>query len=230
MKGVVMSEQTVKLIENFNSYQGEGPDSGQAVIILRFKTCNLNCPWCDTSVKMRISAEAPHKLSDSQKQIDETRSGILVTGGEPTVPKHIDEAALLLNNLDYPIANVESNGYNLAELIRVSSRAKNIHFIYSPKIFTESDLKEAKEKADDLFDYDSVYIKVVYEDNELIKDYCEWLSGFIKGRIRYYNKIWLMPEGVTRADLIRNSSKVFDACEKYRFNFSSRDHIIFSFI
>ena len=63
-------EKSVKLIENFVSWQGEGPDSGQAMIILRFKSCNLRCPWCDTAVKMRISAEAPHSLSDIQKTED----------------------------------------------------------------------------------------------------------------------------------------------------------------
>ncbi|MFW9871527.1 MAG: radical SAM protein [Candidatus Thorarchaeota archaeon] len=225
-----MTEKTVRLIENFNSYQGEGPDSGRAMIILRFKTCNLNCPWCDTSVKMRISAEAPHKLSDIQKQINETRSGIMITGGEPTVKRHIDEAVYLLNLLDYPIANVESNGYNLEELIKRSARSKNIHFIYSPKMFSHEDVDIAAEKTINFFDYDNVFIKIVYEDNSFIRDYCEWLSAKIYGRKRFHDKVWLMPEGTTRADLIRNSEKVFDACERYRFNFSSRSHIIFGFI
>ena len=129
-------QEEVKLIENFVSWQGEGPDSGQAMVILRFKTCNLKCPWCDTSVKMRISAEAPHSLIDIQDTIYERRAGILVTGGEPTVPKHIDEAAMLLNDLIYPIANVESNGFQLEELINRTRDSKNVRFIFSPKFFT----------------------------------------------------------------------------------------------
>jgi 7-carboxy-7-deazaguanine synthase len=223
-------EKTVSLIENFTSYQGEGPDSGRGMIILRFKTCNLKCSWCDTSVKMRISAESPHRLSDIQKTIDETRSGIMITGGEPTVPKHLDEAVMLLNELKYPIANVESNGFNLNGMLKRSIQRGNIHFIYSPKIFNHDDLKAAIEKTEDFLDYDSVYVKIVYEDNSLITTYCEWLSNFIKGRSRFYNKVFLMPEGITRADLIKNSSKVFNACEHYRFNFSSRSHIIFDYI
>ncbi len=226
-----MTEKSVRLIENFNSYQGEGPDSGRSMIILRFKTCNLNCSWCDTSVKMRISAEAPYLLSEIQERIDETRSGIMITGGEPTVPKHIDEAVILLNELDYPLANVETNGFNLAELLNRASRVKNnIHFIYSPKIFESKDFSEAIKKTEDFLDYDNVYIKIVYEDNIHLKTYCEWLSVFINGRTKYYDKVWLMPEGTTRADLIRNSEKVFDACERFRFNFSTRSHVIFGFI
>jgi hypothetical protein len=43
-------------------------------------------------------------------------------------------------------------------------------------------------------------------------------------------KVWVMPEGTTAANLIMNSSKVFDICEKYNFNFSSRNHIIYGFV
>ena len=64
-------EEQVRLIENFVSWQGEGPDSGTTMIILRFKTCDRKCSWCDTSVKMRISSEAPYNLSDIQKTIYE---------------------------------------------------------------------------------------------------------------------------------------------------------------
>ncbi len=221
-------EKVVNLIENFVSWQGEGPDSGQAMIILRFKTCNLKCPWCDTSVKMRISAEAPHSLDAIQKTIYERRAGILITGGEPTVPKHIDEAAMLLNDLDYTIANVESNGFNLEELIARTPSSKWVRFMYSPKFFTRKDLDSVMTKTQSFLKHPNVYIKIVYEDTPLVKEYLEWLTAHIKFEQSY--KVWLMPEGATRSDLIRNSEAVFDACEKYKFNFSSRSHLIFGFV
>lgn len=221
-------EKSVKLIENFCSYQGEGPDSGQAMIILRFKTCNRKCSWCDTAVKMRISAEAPYQLSDIQDTIYRTRSGLLITGGEPTVQKHIDEAAMLLNDLDYPIANVETNGFDLLGLCDRTSIRKNVHYIYSPKIFNSNDLEIAIELTDRVIGHDNIFIKVVYEDDELVRSYLDFLTSVItKSKVQ---KVWLMPEGINRADLIKNSEIVFDACEKYKFNFSSRDHIIFGFI
>jgi len=43
-------------------------------------------------------------------------------------------------------------------------------------------------------------------------------------------RVWLMPKGTTRSDLITNAGPVFDACEKYNFNFSSRSHIMFGFV
>lgn len=225
-------EAGVKLIEVFNTWQGEGPDSGRSMLILRFKTCNLKCPWCDTSVKMRITPEAEYSLSQLQKIIDNKKCGILVTGGEPTVPKHFGDCVRLLKKLRYPIANVETNGLNIGGLCEIvfKNPHPNIKIIYSPKIFSRGDLGEAISTTEYIIgrDFvDDVYFKVVYEhDNRRYSEmYLDGLSG-----MGVNQNVYLMPEGTNRADLIRNSGKVFDACEKYKFNFSSRTHIIYGFI
>ncbi len=224
-----MSEEKVAhLIENFVTWQGEGPDSGRTMIILRFKSCNLKCPWCDTAVKMRVSAEAPHKLSDIQKAISDRKAGILVTGGEPTVPKHFDEAAQLLNDLDYPVANVESNGFRLHEFIGEVDPRKPVKFMYSPKIFTEDDYLIAKQTTESLVGHHAVYVKVVWDGNEYTKAFLAWLSG--QEDLLYQHRVWVMPQGVTRAELIKNSEETFDICEKFNMCFSSRSHLIFGFV
>lgn len=220
-----MEENQVKLIEFFRSFQGEGVDRGRSMIILRFKYCNKNCSFCDTSVKMRISQEGIYNLEDIQKTIDKYKCGILVTGGEPTIKKHFDETLLLLNKLNYPIANVETNGYDLLRLIPLSDPEKLINYSYSPKIFTSKDLDDEMKITEKLIKHPNVYFKVVYEDRSLVKAYLGFLGGFDINQ-----RVYLMIEGVTRADLIRNSGVVFDACENYKFNFSSRDHIIYGFI
>lgn len=225
-----MSDE-VRLIENFVSWQGEGPDSGRGMVILRFKTCNLKCPWCDTAVKMRISAEAPYKLSDIQATLYEEKVGLLITGGEPTVKRHFDETVMLLNKLDYPIANVETNGHRLYELIQQvdSKQMERIKFVYSPKIFTHEDLEAAKEMLELVLPVTNVHIKMVYEDKPVTLEFLEYLYEHYE-TLAWQHRIWLMPEGTTRADLLRNSQAVFDVCEKYNFNFSSRSHIIFGFV
>ena len=153
---------------------------------------------------------------------------ILVTGGEPTVKRHFNEALRLLNMLDYPIANVESNGYDLEELVKRTAGSKNVKFMYSPKIFTDKDLKEVMEKSKQLLKYNKVYFKIVWQDG-FTDAYCDWLSREVDST-DVAERIWLMVEGVTRADLIKNSERVFDACEKYKFNFSSRNHLIYGFV
>lgn len=218
----------VRLIENFASWQGEGPDSGRNMIILRFKTCNLACPWCDTAVKMRISSEAPYTLDDIQANINDRKAGILVTGGEPTVARHFYETAMLLNDLEYPIANVESNGFKLFELIGEVDPKKPIKFIYSPKIFNDKDIQTAIDTVNKLAGHNKVYIKVVYDGSNHIMEFLEFLGD--QEDLLWEQRIWLMPEGITRPDLIKNAEKTFDLCEKFRFNFSSRSHIMFGFV
>jgi organic radical activating enzyme len=230
MKGVKMEDKrTVTLIENMVSWQGEGIDVGRRMIILRFKYCNLKCPWCDTSVKMRISSEAPYTLESIQENINENSAGLMITGGEPTIQRHINDTLLLLNELVYPVANIETNGYNLTTLIEKTSKDKPIKIIYSPKIFSRNDCNLTIEKLKKI-EAENIYLKFVYEpDNR----YQEVVFSYITINMKHLidsQKVYLMPEGTTRSELLKNSEEVFNACEKYNFNFSSRDHIIYSFI
>jgi 7-carboxy-7-deazaguanine synthase len=217
--------KNIRAIECINTLQGEGRDAGQRMLLIRFKYCNRRCIFCDTSVKMRISLESEYKIDDIQKIIDEEKTNLLITGGEPTHLKHFHETLSLLNNLNYSIANVESNGYRLPELISEVDTSKNGHYMYSPKIFNEEDLKEELNRTTLLLSNKNVFIKIVYQDTEYVRYYLEVLS-----KTNINNRVFLMPEGTTRDAIIANSPEVFDACEKYKFNFSSRSHIIYSFI
>lgn len=216
---------TVRLVEAVTTWQGEGPDTGKRMLLTRCKYCNRRCIWCDTMVKLRISLETEYKLQDLQKIIDEEKMGILVTGGECTTHKHFHETLSLLNNLNYSIANVESNGYKLVELISEVDTTKNVHYMYSPKIFNEEDLKEELTRTALLISNKNVFIKIVYQDTQWLKYYLDSIS-----KVNINDRVYLMPEGTTRDAIIANSPEVFDACEKYKFNFSSRSHIVYSFI
>jgi organic radical activating enzyme len=221
-------EKVVNLIECFRSFQGEGPSAGRTMYILRFKKCNRHCSWCDTAVKMRISVEAPYKISKIQKLITRDHAGILVTGGECTVPKHFDEAVSLLNDLSYPIANVESNGFRLYEFIQEINPSKPVKFIYSPKIFNLDDFKIEKQTAERIIGHHNVYVKVVWDGSEYTRMFLEWLAH--QDDLLKQHRIWVMPQGVTRAELIKNSEETFDICEEFKMCFSSRDHIIYGFV
>jgi organic radical activating enzyme len=220
-------EETVKLIECYrNTLQGEGIDVGKRMSLFRFKYCNKKCKFCDTLVKMRIQQEAEYKITDLQNILDEEKTNPMITGGEPTIERHFNDTLKLINILNYKgVANLETNGYNLLELIKKIDKSKKINISYSPKMFSKKELEEEIDRSKELKNYLNVYYKILYQDNNLIKKYLEFLE-----QLDINDRVWLMPEGVNRADLIRNSEKVFDACEKYRFNFSTRSHIIYGFI
>jgi organic radical activating enzyme len=217
-----------------STWQGEGIDSGCRMIILRFKTCNRNCIWCDSKLKMRISEEGVFYLKDIQSQIYRDSAGILVTGGETTVDRHFDECLTLLNDLIYPLANVESNGYRLEDLIKSVNPDKPVHYMFSPKIFTDDDYELALKQSYDFLRNPNVFYKLVYDGSVLMNDFIRELDTMFKlqsfSQFLHSQKVWIMPEGTTREDLIKNSGPVFDVCEQYNFNFSSRNHIIYGFI
>ena len=219
-------EQFVDLIESIKTHQGEGPDCGTSMLLLRFKTCNKHCPYCDTLVKMRNSISSEYKFNDIQNVLNESKAGLLLTGGEPTFSTNYQDSIDLLNDLNYPIANVESNGYNLRSLIKEVDPSKNIKYMYSPKIFNQVDFDSEVSNSEQLINIENVYFKIVITpDDNLTNNYLYFLSKY-----EINQRVYLMPEGSTREKLIENSGYVFDLCEEYKFNFSSRDHIIYGFI
>ncbi|MCK5614868.1 7-carboxy-7-deazaguanine synthase QueE [Candidatus Pacearchaeota archaeon] len=217
--------ETVKLIEVITTFQGEGPDSGQRMLLCRFKKCNRNCSWCDTAVKMRVEHEGIFHLTALQDIINNDKCGLMITGGEPTIPVQIDQTVNLLNKLDYPTANVETNGYRLMELISKVKPSKNVKYIWSPKIFNSADYDEAFSLLNDINDFPSVFIKLVYEDRLEVIEFLKVASG-----ADINNRIYIMPKGITQEELLSNAPNVFDIAEEYQVNFSSRQHIIFNFV
>jgi len=226
-------KEKVKLIEVFTTFQGEGPDSGQSMLILRFKRCNRtasgnSCPFCDTQVKMRIICEAEYTLQSIQDIINRDKCGILITGGEPTAfveNDNFSQTVLLLNKLIYPITNVETNGCRLIELLPLVVMGDNVKFIYSPKIFSSQDFDESVHLTKEVGFDSRVYIKVVCELRDWIEEYLKFLST-----LGMNDRIYLMPEGTTRDQLVSNTPFVLDMAERYKFNFSSRLHIMHEFV
>jgi organic radical activating enzyme len=224
-KVVNLASKMVRLIECFQSYQGEGPDTGKSMLILRFKRCNRSCPWCDTAVKMRISVESEYDLQTIQNVIDDKKCGLLITGGEPTFNLNCVGTLDLINFLDCKYYNIETNGYGLLKLIKEADPSKCVKYILSPKLFVEKDLDFYIKLTKEIIGNKNVYIKVVAEDTKLVHDYLQFVTSF-----NINERVYLMPEGKTRDELFNNCHHVFDMCEKYKFNFSSREHLIYGFV
>ncbi len=217
--------ESVNLIECINTWQGEGIDTGKRMLLCRFKYCNKKCMWCDTLVKMRAEQELEMPLSKLQEILDEQRTGLMITGGEPTFSNQLKQTISMLNNLTYPIANVETNGLGLLELIKEVDQGKNVHYSYSPKIFYDNEYDEALELSETLALHKNVYMKLVYA-NEVI------LNDFLKAVVKVFpsNRIYLMPNGKTKEQMLSNAQSVFDAAEEFKTNVSSRMHLVYDFV
>jgi organic radical activating enzyme len=216
----------IKTIENFVTWQGEGTDAGKRLLIIRFKQCSRCCPWCDTQVRMRNSIETQITLDEIQKIVNDEKCGIMITGGSPTFGENLQSSINIINNVDCKIFNLETNGYNLIGLIDKVDSDKNIIYSLSPKLFSEEDYSFYIELIPKIIKNEKVYIKLVYEERDLVIRFLDYLQviGFDNQRI------YLMPEGINREQILEHVSKVFDAAEKYKTNFSSREHIIYGFV
>lgn len=235
-------EKIVKLVEFIDfSWQGEGPDTGQKCLILRFKKCNRieakkMCKWCDTALKLKLFKEAEYKISDIDESIKKSNCMVMITGGEPSFENNLQQTVDIINNTNAHLYNIETNGYKLLNLIDSIDEKKNIKYIYSPKLFDEEDLDKNIKNVDYIKTNNKVHIKMVIEhirDDELI-DFTKNLTFRFLSYLESVNfnmsRVWLMPQGKSKDELISNSPITFDLAEKYKTNFSSRNHVIYNFI
>lgn len=94
-----------RLVEIFESLQGEGRNTGRPCVFVRFAGCNLACPWCDTDVRERFSMTRDELLAEIASYKAKT---VVLTGGEPTLIEGAPELIAALKAAGYFIA-VETN-------------------------------------------------------------------------------------------------------------------------
>ena len=104
----------MKVVEIFESVQGEGHWMGTPVIFIRFAGCNLHCSWCDTK-------ESWGDVGTEMTIIDIVKSvkafslkHVVITGGEPTINEGLKELVASLKARDYYVC-LETNGTNPVE-------------------------------------------------------------------------------------------------------------------
>ncbi len=103
-----------RLVEIFESLQGEGRNTGRQCVFVRFAGCNFACPWCDTDVAERFSATLDELLAEVAACKSKS---VILTGGEPTVADGMPELVAALKERGYWIG-VETNGSRDVDWLR----------------------------------------------------------------------------------------------------------------
>lgn len=99
-----------KIIEIFNSIDGEGRRAGELTTFIRLSGCNLSCSWCDTVYSHDGSCGEIKSLDNIMDEVEAHNCrNITLTGGEPLIHKNVDELILKLIEEGYDV-NVETNG------------------------------------------------------------------------------------------------------------------------
>ncbi|OCG32603.1 radical SAM protein [Gilliamella sp. Choc4-2] len=156
-----------RIVEIFESLQGEGYNTGMPAVFIRFSGCNLKCTWCDTNFRQftRFSlAELLGKVSKYKTK------NIIITGGEPTMVKALPELLLSLKKAGYFIA-IESNGLGKVDPL--------VDYIaLSPKFCYQSRYKKiAQSTANE--------VRIVAENHSDFIDFCQYIESQIQAK-RYY--------------------------------------------
>lgn len=154
-----------KIVEIFESLQGEGYNVGKKVIFIRFALCNLNCAWCDTDFESVIKHLSIDDIMNELKKYK--TKNVIITGGEPT-QQNLSPILEVLKLNDYWIG-IETNGTN--NIIN-----KNIDYIAtSPKRNERINLSIADE------------VRIVYDTNNIdeMMEFCLKVRNEIKAK-RYY--------------------------------------------
>ena len=157
----------------FTSLQGEGRNVGRPATFIRFASCNLRCPWCDTHRTEHLNltlGELMLKVKHREKRF------VILTGGEPSIQPGLSELVRRLKDEGYVVA-METNGLEappepeLFDYIACSPKAE-----YASRYRDDRMLHKANE------------VRIVAE-NELVVSFCRKMREQIKADDYYISPL-----------------------------------------
>ena len=103
----------MKVVEIFDSIEGEGKRAGQTATFIRLAGCNLRCTYCDTTYALFGEDEkceyVDMSIEEILEKVNKDYKRVTITGGEPLIHKDIDELVCALCNIGCEV-NIETNG------------------------------------------------------------------------------------------------------------------------
>lgn len=125
----------MKVVEIFDSIDGEGIRTGQPCTFIRLAGCNLRCSYCDTLYAL-FGEEVPCEytemtVAEIAERVNSSFKRITLTGGEPLIHK---DANILIDTLlekGYEI-NIETNG--AADICGFRKGHENLFFTIDYKL------------------------------------------------------------------------------------------------
>lgn len=98
----------MKVVEIFESMQGEGKWMGIQCVFVRFAGCNLKCPFCDEASKYGKAVDMD--ILQIVEKCGNVRH-VVLTGGEPTLQPDFEKLILSLQTSGHYV-HIETNGTN----------------------------------------------------------------------------------------------------------------------
>ncbi len=217
----------MKISEIFESIQGEGTNAGKHVIFLRTAECNLKCSWCDTKYtwdwkNFDYSKEVKEiPIKEIRQKLEQfSNRHLVITGGEPLMQQ--DDLVELLTFLKPEFyVEVETNGTilpnntlsSLVDQWNVSPKTSNSGNPLELCEINESYTFFSKQK--------NCYFKYVVENESDLLEIEKLVSKYQLDR----NRLFLMPQAITKSEIISREKIVTKLAKDSKFNYSPRMHV-----
>ena len=129
-----------KVVEIFESINGEGMRAGEPAVFVRMKGCNLSCNYCDTMWANEADCEFEEMTADRivERVKKSGIKNVTLTGGEPLLQKDADKLLKLFSDEKDIRVEIETNGsVNLSPFLKY----ENTSFTMDYKL-PESDMEK----------------------------------------------------------------------------------------
>ena len=229
--------------EIFHSLQGEGPFVGRPSVFVRTALCNLQCVWCDTpytwnwegtSFTHNLGTKYDREAQTIELEPDEVlarvsawaTSSYVLTGGEPMVQQEALAALLVRLKAARPhaVIDVETNG------TRAPSEAFDRHvdhYVVSLKLANAgmTEAKRIKPAAVARFAALAAEGRASFKFVAATEADLTEILGLVDRHGLPRDRVYLMPEGATLAEMDGNSARVAALCLEHGLRYSDRLHL-----
>lgn len=214
----------VNIVEQFMSIQGEGPLQGSTAWFIRLRGCNLKCAYCDS----KFTWAEGEKVEFTELPTPNKVNLIVITGGEPLWEGNGNrtDTLYLIDKLREMYGavriQIETNGTCFPFYWEDS----NISYSVSPKLKNAGkdlswDISTLREYVSIFQEGADVILKPVVcsvEDVKEVYDIVNHQLGFP------VNKVWVMPEGSTKEQIMEVGRQILPQVISCGFNISMRLH------
>ncbi len=214
------------IAEVFESIQGEGPFSGTRSLFVRTSGCNLRCSFCDTP----YTSWQPEGTDDDWEHLATLIAAgdvphVVLTGGEPMLHADLEPLSRACAALGR-VVTIETAGTVFrdlhCDLMCISPKMSNSTPDDPAWRDRHERVRHQPEVIRQLLDAYECHFKFVIDVPDDMHEVLEWLQQFPGVPA---DRVWLMPQSVTREQLRSRSGWVQQLAEQHGFRFSSRLHI-----
>jgi len=218
----------MRVTEIFYSLQGEGFLAGLTSVFIRLVGCPLRCRWCDTKYAWDQTAGAHYTIEKILQTVQQWPCDfVVITGGEPMtnsdLPQLVRELKAAGKHITIETAGIAYVPDLACDLISISPKLSNS----TPSdpslaaVHEDSRLDIAVlRKLIDEYDYQLKFVVDSPDDLPEIQETIDEI-GNVDSR-----KVMLMPQAVTRDELLAKSPMVADMCKRTGFAFCQRLQIL----